>query len=159
MSRLHSQKVRPEPEHWQSLSAKSKYHQFFPLPKSTKGLFLSALVSLLSLFLSLTGVVVPGRRRVCTVPGWAPTPGCHPQRVPEESWQQAPPPSLVPTSATFSAGGVFGIPSTLPSCWQCPGQRAEHSFPTLCLPSPGHSQAGGFSIGLEWGGGGTGRRP
>ncbi|XP_020933466.1 RNA-binding protein Raly isoform X5 [Sus scrofa] len=108
---------------------------------------------------SLTGVMATGRRRVCTVPGWAPTPGCHPQRVPEESWQQAPPPSLVPTSATFSAGGVFGIPSTLPSCWQCPGQRAEHSFPTLCLPSPGHSQAGGFSIGLEWGGGGTGRRP
>lgn len=36
---------------------------------------------------------------------------------------------------------------TYPPCWHCPGQRAEHRvFSTLC---PGHSQAWGFSIGLE----------
>ncbi|XP_045430565.1 RNA-binding protein Raly isoform X3 [Pipistrellus kuhlii] len=47
---------------------------------------------------------------------------------------------------------------THPPYWHCPGQRAEHRvFSTLC---PGHSQAWGFSIGLERGGeGGTGRRP
>ncbi|XP_059561887.1 RNA-binding protein Raly isoform X3 [Myotis daubentonii] len=47
---------------------------------------------------------------------------------------------------------------TYPPYWHCPGQRAEHRvFSTLC---PGHSQAWGFSIGLERGGvGGTGRRP
>lgn len=52
----------------------------------------------------------------------------NPQRVPEESWQQAPPPSRVPASATFSAGGVISIPfsCTLPPCWHCPGQRAKN---------------------------------
>lgn len=40
-----------------------------------------------------------------------------------------------------------------PPCWRCPGQRAEHrGFPTLCLPSPGHSQVWGFSVGVERGG-------
>nr|KAF6472268.1 RALY heterogeneous nuclear ribonucleoprotein [Molossus molossus] len=47
---------------------------------------------------------------------------------------------------------------THPICWHCPGQRAEHRVsPTLC---PGHSQACGFSIGLERGRGwGSGRGP
>lgn len=45
-------------------------------------------------------------------------------------------------------------------CWHCPGQRAEHrGFPTLCLPSLGHTQAWGFSIGLERGWWCIGRGP
>nr|XP_023482159.1 uncharacterized protein LOC111769994 isoform X5 [Equus caballus] len=41
---------------------------------------------------------------------------------------------------------------TYSPCQDCPGQRAEHrGFSTLCFPSPGHSQAWVFSIGLERG--------
>lgn len=134
----------------------------FPNPFSrAQGLFFSALVSI-CLFLSLTGAMATGRRRACTVPGLrlGTHPSMPPPQVPEENWQQAPHPPCIPASATSSAGGVIyrSLLPTYPSYWHCPGQRAEHRvFSTLC---PGHSQAWGFSIGLERGGvGGTGRRP
>lgn len=125
------------------------------LSRVPEALPLSLSLSFVSLFLSLTGVMATGRRRACTVPGLKL--GTHPWRLPpsgsQESWQQAPPPPHVPASATSSAGGVIGLPSprALPAGTARARGRAQR-FPHPLPPLPGHSQAWGFSIGLERGG-------
>uniref|UniRef100_A0A8C2R616 RRM domain-containing protein n=1 Tax=Capra hircus TaxID=9925 RepID=A0A8C2R616_CAPHI len=104
---------------------------------------------------SLTGAMATSRRKACTVPGLKL--GTHPWIAPSAG----PRGELAAGTTSLTCISQWRILCrwsyqhpflTYPPCWYCPGQRAEHSVPTLCLPSPGHSQAWGFSIGLERGG-------
>lgn len=140
------------------VSANSKRHCTLPssrtlLPRAQRGSSSQPSFSLVSL--SLTGAMATSRRKACTVPGLKL--GTHPWIAPSAG----PRGELAAGTTSLTCISQWRILCrwsyqhpflTYPPCWYCPGQRAEHSVPTLCLPSPGHSQAWGFSVGLERGG-------
>nr|XP_012610156.1 RNA-binding protein Raly isoform X1 [Microcebus murinus] len=93
---------------------------------------------------SLTGAMVTSRRKASPpqASSWAPALDATPQRVSEESGQQAPPPPCIPDNVTSSAGGVSSLPlPCAPSLCALsrPEGRAQVSPHTLPPFPPGHS--------------------
>ncbi|XP_077913225.1 RNA-binding protein Raly isoform X3 [Halichoerus grypus] len=104
---------------------------------------------------SLTGTMATGRRRACTVPGLEL--GTHPWRLPPAGPRRAGRRHLLPhTSQPVLHPLQVELLATLPlmpSLLAPPRpEGSTQRFPHTLPPPPGHSQAWGFSIGLERGG-------
>ncbi|XP_030885558.1 RNA-binding protein Raly isoform X4 [Mirounga angustirostris] len=104
---------------------------------------------------SLTGTMATGRRRACTVPGLKL--GTRPWRLPPAGPRRAGRRHLLPhTSQPVLHPLQVELLATLPltpSLLAPPRpEGSAQRFPHTLPPLPGHSQAWGFSIGLERGG-------